>query len=255
MIREEDEPLAREFHRDFCQSWGISKPLRSADIRSRSDDFHWLSNLNAEMQSHFYETLYKMMASAPVLGIACVVDRPGYNDRYKGRYGEKRWLLCKTAFAVVVERAAKYARKLGYKMRVFPERGDPDADRRAKTYYAELQATGMPFAAATSEKYGPLSATDFRETLYDFKTKFKSSPMAQLADLYLWPMCMGGYNPNVLPYRRLLEDRKLVDCHLSDEEKPHLGIKYSCWELVEAQKTKARDSSRALGQPPDGATS
>jgi hypothetical protein len=51
--------------------------------------------------------------------------------------------------------------------------------------YDELKAEGRPFAADTSDKYVPLSAAELRATLYEFKLKAKTSPMAQLADLYL----------------------------------------------------------------------
>src|SRR6201999_2145676 len=98
----------------------------------------------------------------------------------------RRWLLCKTAFSVVVERAAKFSIRNDGKLRVFPERGDAVVDKTTLRYYEELKSQGMPFSAGTSEKYAPLSGEDFRKTLYDFKTKKKTSPLAQLADLYLW---------------------------------------------------------------------
>jgi hypothetical protein len=76
------------------------------------------------------------------------------------------------------------------------------------------------------------------EILYDFKTKEKSAPLVQLADLYLWAICIGGYDPNNLTYRRLKEDQKLVDCLLPAQELASLGIKYFCWELVTLKATK-----------------
>jgi hypothetical protein len=58
--------------------------------------------------------------------------------------------------------------------------------------------------------------------------------MVQIADLYLYPIARGGYQPMYSPYVQLRENKKLVDDHLSAEELPHLGIKYSCFELVKA---------------------
>jgi hypothetical protein len=72
-----------------------------------------------------------------------------------------------------------------------------------------------------------LSATD------EFKTKQKTSPMAQLADRYLWPICMGGYHTSNRPYQRLTGDGKLIDCHIKEDERPMLGSKHSCFEDVE----------------------
>jgi len=91
----------------------------------------------------------------------------------------------------------------------------------------------MPFAKDNSEKYGPLTGAQFREILYEFKPKFKSSPMVQLADLYLWPLCMGGYHASNRTYERLKQDGKLIDCLLDADDCPTLGTKYSCFDLVE----------------------
>ena len=93
--------------------------------------------------------------------------------------------------------------------------------------------TRMPFAKDNSEKYGPLTGAQFREILYEFKPKFKSSPMVQLADLYLWPLCMGGYHASNRTYERLKQDGKLIDCLLDADDCSTLGTKYSCFDLVE----------------------
>jgi hypothetical protein len=90
----------------------------------------------------------------------------------------------------------------------------------------------MPFAAANMALYGPLTAAEMKETLYEFRTKQKTSSIMQIADLYLWPMAVGGYHRSNVTYARLLGDKKLIDCHLQAEEISNLGIKYSCWELV-----------------------
>jgi hypothetical protein len=49
------------------------------------------------------------MRRAPALGLACVIDRPDYNHRYKEKYADERWSLCKTAFTIAVERASDIA--------------------------------------------------------------------------------------------------------------------------------------------------
>ena len=177
-----------------------------------------------------------MMRDAPVLGIACVVDRPGYNERYEEEYRENRWLLCKTAFSVVVERSAKIARSKGLKLRVFPEKCNRTEDRALKSYYDALRNEGSPFDATSSDKYAPMTQADYEEVLYELKFKAKTSPMAQLADLYLWPICMGGYHAGNRPYKRLMDDGKLVECVLDEEEHAVLATKYSCFENVERKK-------------------
>ncbi len=232
LVNNEDERTARDLHARFCAKWGITYPLHSVEIRGRTDNFLWLLDSDQEKKEAFYEDLYCLMRDAPVIGIACVIDRPGYNHRYLEKYADARWLLCKTAFSVAVERAAKYAREHECRLRVSPERCNKTEDRLLASYYAALKQDGTPFAAITSGKYAPLTAEQFRETFYEFKPKAKSSPMVQLADLYLWPICMGGYHASNRPYQRLLKDGKLIECGLREEDHPFLGTKYSCFDLV-----------------------
>lgn len=238
LVARQDEDVARKMHADFCERWNITAPLHSSEIRARSKNFAFIGTLNDSEQDRFREELYCFMRECPVIGIACVIDRPGYNERYTKLYGKDRWSLCKTAFCVCVERAAKYAAGNNAKLKVFPEQSDKNSDRMLRSYYDGLRQLGMPFDAQNSAPYAPMEQTNLNSILSDFKLKQKSSPMAQLADLYLWPMCMGGYDRMNRPYKRLVDDKKLIDCLLTEEQKPMLGIKYSCWDLVE--KTKAR---------------
>lgn len=233
LVNDEDETMAREMHAEFCKKWGITYPLHSVDIRGRTKNFLWLLGPEKSKAEKFYEELYQLMRAAPVIGLACTIDRPGYNDRYKEKYEDKRWLLCKTAFSIAVERAAKLARGKGRKLRVYPERCNKVEDAVIKGYYTTLRTEGMPFAADNSGKYAPLSKDDLQQTLYEFKPKYKSSPMVQLADLYLWPICMGGYHASNRPYRRLMDDGKLIECVLDPGKHATEASKYSCFDKVE----------------------
>ena len=73
-----------------------------------------------------------------------------------------------------------------------------------------LNSEGMPFAPQSSDKYRPMQSNDLGQILYDFKLKMKSSPMVQLADLYLRPICIGGYHASNRTYARLMNDGKLM---------------------------------------------
>jgi len=247
LIRQEDEEEARALHAHFCERWKISYPLHSAEIRNRSGNFAWVGTLTQDQRQQFIDELYQLMFRSPIIGISCVIDRPGYNHRYRERYGRQRWDLCKTAFAICVERAAKYAGRDYFKLNVFVERGDTKTDRRMKEYYTTLRTQDSPFSADSSSIYEPLSTQELRETLYDFKVKCKDSPVMQLADLYLWPMCIGGYDKNNRTYKRLKSDRKLIDCLLAEDEIPALGIKYSCWNLVRQDGTQKLKPRELLG--------
>ena len=236
LVRREDELAARQMHQDFMERWSLDPTrvfLHSSDIRNKTECFTWLSKLEKKDHMRFLEDLYQLMAIPPFLGFACVIDRPGYNHRYLEKYGRQRWALCKTAFSVVVERAAKHAIQNGCKLKVFVERGDKNTDAWMKEYYKYLRENGMPFDTSGMEKYAPLTSNQLHDTLYDFNTKNKSSPIMQIADLYLWPMSIGGYHRSNKTYHRLSADGKLIDSHLNAEQLPHLGIKYSCWDLVD----------------------
>jgi hypothetical protein len=232
LIPTEDEPRAREIHRGFCDHWQITAPLHSSEIRSQKEEFLWLRQLDEPRRSEFYESLYVTMRDAPLIGLACVVDRPGYNARYMEKYERNPWLLCKTAFSVAIERAAKYAISITKRLRVLPERCNKPEDRLMRSYYDDIRSNGTPFSVDSSGKYAPLTAKQLSDTLIEFRLKAKSSPMSQFADLFLWPMCMGGYHQSNRTYARLIADGKLIECVLSAEDWPTLASKYSCFEGV-----------------------
>jgi hypothetical protein len=238
ITKQEDEGAVRTAHANFCEQWGITYPLHSYDIRAETKDFTWLGALDEREYIKFMRDLSHMLLTVPVIGHACVIDRPGYNHRYRERYGRQTWMLCRTAFAVVCERAAKHARANGCRLRVYVEESDKSADDQIRGYYDTLRKEGMPFAAETSAKYAPLSAGELAYTLYDLDFKAKTSPLAQIADLYTYPIARGGYDPEYSPYVQLRSRNKLMDCFLDAEAVPHLGIKYSCFELAEAAKNK-----------------
>jgi len=48
--------------------------------------------------------------------------------------------------------------------------------------------------------------------------------MAQLADLYLWPICTGGYHTSSRPCQRLTDDGKLIDCRIKEDERADARI-------------------------------
>lgn len=255
LINDEDIPSAKQRIVEFRERWPqmANAPLHSVEIRGCHSNFRWLGVDHGTRQS-FFDELEALLLDLPVIGLACVVDRPGYNARYRARYGRQRWALCKTAFAIAVERASKYAVRRGRKLRVYVEQTDKKEDRVIKGYYDTLRSEGSWFNPDTSGKYNPIDAIDYKTTLYEFRTKNKSSPLMQIADLFLWPMCIGGYDRTNHPYRRLVEAGKLIDCALAPEEIESRGIKYSCFDEVHSwpKNTKAEKHlcNSASVQPP-----
>jgi len=230
LVNEEDDDEVRRLHSDFCKLWKIEKPLHSHEIRSRRKNFAWVGKLGETDKKTFYDSLSDLMLNAPVIGLACVIDRPGYNKRYKEKYGDNRWQLCKTAFSIAVERAAKYARENDRRVHVFPERCNKADDALLKSYYVDMKTNGMPSEPANMGKYGPLTKDEFQLRLARFEPKGKSSPVMQFADLYLWPICMGGYDRKNRPYHLLKENGKLIEHHIELAAIPQLGTKYSCFD-------------------------
>jgi hypothetical protein len=231
LINEEDEGAARTAYEEFRHRWSIDYPLHSVEIRHSSHAFSWLKR-GADEYEKFMRDLSRFLTTIDVVGLACVVDRPGYDERYRGKYGRRQWHLCQTAFSVVVERAVKYARDNGRKLRVMPERSSRDDERRIRAYFEYLREKGPPFDSQSSFQYAPLSADEFCDTLYELRFKGKSSPMAQVADLYLWPLAIAGYDEGNRAYGLLKTAGRLIESRLPESQQSARGTKYSCFELV-----------------------
>jgi hypothetical protein len=231
LVREEDIGFILGKYRAFINEWGIDYYLHSTKIRCRQGKFAWLQK--QENADSFYPALESFLLSLPVIGIACVVHRPGYVARYKEKYNDRLWLMCKTTFSILVERAAKYADKQDRKLEILYESSGKYEDRAIVSYLKELKKNGNPFNPVTSEEYRPLSAEDFsRIILGEPQRKTKSNPLLQIADLFLFPMVKGGYDSLYHPYRRLKAAGKIIDCVLSENDLPYMSVKYSCFDLL-----------------------
>jgi hypothetical protein len=235
LIKEEDEAAFRLTHADFCKRWGIDYPLHSVKIRGRSREFAWLEQLDEPRRNRFFKDLESLILGAPVIGTACVIDRPGYDARYRERYGKRRWALCKTAFTIATERAAKFAHSNRRRLKVFVEESDRKSDNKIKEHYRAMREVGMPFDVNSSAKYGPLSPDQIRYTLFELRFKRKSSPLMQLADLYLYPFCRAGYQDDYRPILQIERHGRSINTVLPSEAVPTMGVKYSCFDW---RKTK-----------------
>jgi len=230
LVFENDIDKLIKSHKTFMATWKLGYPLHSAAIRGQRRAFSWLRT-EPERATGFLADLERFLVSLPVLGIACVIDRPGYVARYSERYGGQPWLMCKTAFAILVERAAKYARRTDAQLEIFFEQAGEAEDTDIKAYGRALKHEGMPFDVNTSQRYDALRAEDFRVLILgEPRERTKKTPMIQVADLYLYPMAKGGYEPAYRPYQALMAAGRLIDTTLTAEERPLLGIKYSCFD-------------------------
>ncbi|MEP5637214.1 MAG: DUF3800 domain-containing protein [Maribacter dokdonensis] len=230
LVRDEDHDKARSLHESFCEKYNITYPLHSVKIRHRTDNFSWLAQLEQHKLREFFADFDRLMIEFPAISIACVIDRPGYNNRYYEKYGRQRWQLCKTAFSIVVERAAKFAEKSDRRMRVYVEKTDKKSDRKIVEYFKEMRGSGLPFSDATSEKYEPMNASNLKETLIELRFRDKNCLFTQMADVYLYPLCRNPYDSLYRPFNLLKENGKLIESHLEDSEIGKMGTKHSCFE-------------------------
>jgi hypothetical protein len=250
LINEEDEGPARALHETFCARWNIIYPLHSVEIRHSSRNFKWLQR-GTQVYRNFMWDLTRTLSGMNVVGLACVIDRPGHEARYRELYGRRQWNLCKTAFSIAVERAVKHARSSGRLLRVLPERCGAAEDSRIKEYFRDLRARGMPFNAKASGGYSPLGPHELHSTLYELRFKAKSSPMAQVADLFLWPIAVAGYDADYRPYVELERAGKFIECHLPERLWEERASKYSCFERVHEahRKLPKQQRPRRMSEP------
>jgi hypothetical protein len=236
LVLENDVETIVSAHRDFCAHWSVCAPLHSVKIRGYREAFAWLGG-DETKRIAFMATLERLVLALPILGLAAVIDRPGYHARYAEKYQGKPWWLCKTACAVLIERAAKYAKSQSATLSICFELTGKKEDHELLRYIQDLRTVGMPFGASANDEYAALTAAEFQAILRGTPERFsKQNPLIQIADLLLYPMARGGYEPDYRPYRTLLEAGKLIDSHLTDAQRPHLGIKYSCFELAKGAK-------------------
>ena len=221
-------------HWEFCTRWKITYPLHSSEIRGSRNNFLWLKN--SENAEDFRHNLEEFLVSLPVMGIATVIDRPGYLARYAERYQGRPWRMDKTAFAILIERSVKYARSRERRLRVFFERSGKQEDRDILAHFRELKTEGMPFDDDNASHYHGLKAREFRELMLgEPKGRTKKTPMLQIADLYLYPMAKAGYDADYNPYLALMRASRLIDAVLKPQVRPLLGIKYSCFDGLDCR--------------------
>lgn len=154
-----------DLHRAFVERMGIDYPLHSHSLRTRSKNFTWLAE-DTPRARLFYAGLNDLIANMPALVLACVVSRVGYNVRYKSVYGSERWRLRKSAYMILVDRAAKWALSRDRRLKIYVEETAKSEDRAIRDYHRELHEAGLPFDADRSARYQPLEVEKLREALF-----------------------------------------------------------------------------------------
>lgn len=161
-----------------------------------------------------------------------MIHRSGYLARgYGNRIGDAKWNLCRTAFNIVVERAAKFAQLRKGRLRVKYEGCNRDADQALKNYFALLKNNyGLGFDAAKSSKYAPMLPSDLTATLIDLERKDKRSKLMQIADTYVYALSKGRYDPAFDLYACLNVAGRLVTQQVPNDAVETIGIKHYCFD-------------------------
>ena len=240
LLKSEDLAAIESAHNSLCGRHGITSPLHSAKIRAKKKEFAWIGSDPAR-GSAFLQDLEETICTLPAHVIACVVHRPGYNARYDSEYGTKRWSLCKTAYRIAVERAAKIANEAGRRIVVHVERTGKTEDAMIRAYHSEMLTLESYFDPKTSHKYQPMSRESMERVLVKNPEFFtKQSLTGQFSDLVLYPVVRGGYQPNYSPFIALKKAGRLVDSLLQKSEIEFRGIKYSCFDGRERRERRHR---------------
>lgn len=244
IVKPEDRSQIRNAYDKLRTKYGMDYALHSSCIRSKKKDFRWLGTDEAK-EKRFLNDLWRFICSQPIIVHACVVHRPGYNARYEKEYGKSRWDLCKSAYSILVERAAKYALRENRKLLVYVEETGRIEDRLIKEYHKHLLDEGPYFDQHTSAKYTPLDSGGFSHTLArnpNFTTK--NHFLTQLADLVLFPVVKEIYEPNYRSFVSMHNAGLIIDQHLSEDEQKTIGVKYYCFDDPNKSKKAPEGASR-----------
>jgi len=229
LIRGEHNDAARDLVTAFADRWHLSSPIHLTDMMAERKGFAWLGRRSQEQRDSFWRDWHKTLTDAEVIGLGCIVDRPGYVARGYLEKHSDRWMLCRSAFDISVERAAKIAAREGRKLHIVFEQ-DAGINDTIHGYFKNLKENGLAFDANNSGKYAPLTREQFGETLGRIQHKPKSHTMLQLADTYIYAMARHRYDQRFPLYRHLRDKSRIADFALPNDCLPHMGVKYYCFD-------------------------
>jgi len=229
MIRGEDNDAARSLVESFSKTWGLRHPAHITDMMAEKKGFAWLGKTTQKERDKFWEDWRFVLRNAQVIGLGCVISRPGYVARgYLQKYQDK-WLLCRSAFDITVERAVKIAQLEGRKLHIVFEQ-DPAMNDTVVEYFNNLKANGLEFDPANSSKYAPLGVADFSTVLGRIEYKAKAHPILQIADSYIYAMARYKFDKKYELYRDLRDHNRIADFAVPEGMSKTLGVKYYCFD-------------------------
>lgn len=235
LVKDEDQEACKGALAGLVARWPkLTQPLHLTDMHSRRKGFAWLENLEKADVQAFWDDYHQVLTDLPVIGHGCVVHRPGYRDRgYGSREGDAKWDLCRTAFNILVERAAKIAHSEGRRLRVKYEGSDPKADQALRGYWALLKGgRGLGFNEHNAAQYNPFPPEVLAATLIDLERKDKRSVLMQFADTFALAVSRGRYQPDYPTYAAIRDAGRWADDYVGIDRAKMEGIKYSCFDGI-----------------------
>lgn len=228
LLRGEDSDTARNLVTAFSQKWSLRGPLHLTDMLAEKKSFSWLGRLSHVDRRQFWTDWERVLCEAPVFGVGCIIDRPGYVARGYLQKHPDRWLLCRSAFDITVERCSKIAMHENRKLHVVFEQ-DAAINKIVTGYFENLKQNGMGFDKNNSSYYNPLDGNKFSSVLGRIQHKPKDHDLLQIADSYIYSIARGGYDKKFDLYRAIKSAGKLSDdCFPEIDE--NVGIKYYCFD-------------------------
>jgi hypothetical protein len=252
VVAEADEKRCVADYDAFRAAWPeTSGPLHMTDMRANRKNWGWLGKMESGRRESFWSSYHEFICGLPVAALGCVIHRPGYLARgYGSRTGDAKWNLCRTAFNIAVERAAKFAIHKGGRLRVKYEGCNRDADQAFKNYFALLKNDfGLGFNAQTAAKHSPLDPRRLAAALIDLERKDKQSRLMQIADTYVIALARGAYYRDDELYAKMAQAGRLTEQQVPSPMADTLGVKYYCFDGNGPETTKA-GVSPGLGSGP-----
>ncbi|MDE3808843.1 DUF3800 domain-containing protein [Sinorhizobium meliloti] len=229
LVRQEDKSEVRERRQAIADKWAVTVPFHITDMINERGKFSWLGRRTQRERDEFWSEYREFLATIPVVGIACVIDRAGYAARGYAKKHEDRWLLCRSAFDIVVERSAKFAISRERTLNIVFE-SNVAMNSVVEGYFENLRKNGLEFDGGNSGKYAPLLQEQFERTLTSIENRPKNNKLLQVADSYVYAIARRAYDRKFDIYRRLVDDNRIIDCLLSKDEANALGVKYYCFD-------------------------
>ncbi|MCT7952945.1 DUF3800 domain-containing protein [Ancylothrix sp. C2] len=236
LVERKDELVIEQAVSDFKARWSPQidqdTPLHGSEIRSKKKNFAWLGKLPQDEYAKFMGDLTTTIVSCPITVHACVTSRQGYINRYLTKYGQGTWEMMRSAFSIVIERAAKYAATQNGSVMVYFEKAGKNEDKLITSYFNDLRSQGHPFDQSTSSKYSPLGASQLSQLLRGIEGKTKNNAILQIADLCLYPTANSKNEQPNLAFSALNQSNRIVDNCLLPNQIEEVGIKYYCFDNV-----------------------